>query len=236
MKNALLVLALAACSFSATAQPSAAKTPAAATAAPAGYTDMMAATITELNSTGDPAKLLEIASKFERAAAAAPTDWMPPYYQAYSRLMACFTSKEEGDVKDKYLDQAETALAQARKLGGDESELLALQGYIYQGRLMLDPMNRAQVYAGRAMEAASKAKALNPANPRAYLVLGNNLYFMPEMYGGGKAAAKPLFEESKARFAAFKPANALAPNWGERQLLGRLKSYEQPSPTQAAAK
>jgi hypothetical protein len=235
MKNALFVLALAACSFSATAQPSAAKAPAAAMVAPAGYTEMMAATIAELNSTGDPARLLEIASKFERAAAAAPTDWLPQYYQAYGRTLASFTSKEEGDVKDKYLDQAEASLAQARKLGGDESELLALQGYLFQARLMIDPMNRAQVYSGRAMEAASKAKALNPANPRAYLVLGNNLYFMPEMYGGGKAAAKPQYEEAKARFAAFKPANSLVPNWGERQITSRLASYGA-SPAQATTK
>ncbi|WP_303311806.1 hypothetical protein [Hymenobacter sp. BT730] len=237
MKNALLVLAFAASSLSATAQQSAAKVPVATTAAaPAGYTDMMAATITELTSTGDPAKLLEIVSKLERAAAAAPTDWLPQYYQAYGRMLACFTSKEEGDVKDKYLDQAEASLAQARKLGGDESELLVLQAYIYQARLGISPMARSGKYSRMVAEVLGQAKGLNPANPRIYLVEGNNLHFTPKMFGGGPEVAKPVFEEGKARFAAFKPANSLAPNWGERQLLSRLKAYEQPSPTQAAAK
>ncbi|MCB2377520.1 hypothetical protein LGH70_08000 [Hymenobacter sp. BT635] len=238
MKNSLLVLALVAASFSAAAQQPAAKTAAApaAPAAPAGYTDMMAATITELHGTGDPAQLKEIVSKFERAAAAAPTDWLPQYYQAYGRLLTCFTSKEDGDVKDKYLDQAEAALAQARKLGGEESELLVVQAYIHQARLGISPMARSMKYSGLVNEALAQAKKLNPANPRIYLVQGNNLHFTPKMFGGGVEVAKPVFEEGKARYAAFKPATPLMPNWGERQLLGRLKAYETSSatPTQAA--
>ncbi|UOQ52556.1 hypothetical protein [Hymenobacter cellulosivorans] len=237
MKNTLLILALTAACFSAAAQQPAAKTAAtAATAAPAGYADMMAATITELHSTGDPAQLQQIVSKFERAAAAVPTDWLPQYYQAYGRLIISFQSKEDGDVKDKYLDQAEAALAQARKLGGDESELLVLQAYIHQSRLGISPMARSMKYSGMVRDALAQAKKLNPANPRIYLVEGNNLYFTPKMFGGGPDVAKPVFEEAQARYAAFKPATPLMPNWGERQLQGRLKSYAaQPAGTPAQA-
>jgi hypothetical protein len=230
MKKLILLLALAAASFSTFAQQTA--TP--ASAAPAGYTEMMAATIKELNSTGDPAQLKQIASKFERAATAVPTDWLPAYYQAYSYLITSFQSKEDGDTKDKYLDQAEAALAQARKLRGDESELLVLQGYIYQARLGISPMVRSAKYSRMVSEVVSQAKGINPANPRVYLVLGNNIYFTPKMLGGGPEAAKPLFEEAKARFAAAQPNNPLAPSWGERQVLGRLKSYEQTAAAQAA--
>ncbi|SHJ62413.1 hypothetical protein SAMN02745146_3565 [Hymenobacter daecheongensis DSM 21074] len=238
MKKNLLMLALAAASFTAAAQqkpaaPAAAK----AVAAPAGYTEMMAATITELMSTGDPAQLKETVSKLERAAAAAPTDWLPRYYQAYGNVVTAFVSKEDGDVKDKYLDQAEAQIAQARKLGGEESELLVLQAYVYQARLGIAPMTRSMKYSGMVGEALTQAKALNPANPRIYLVQGNNLHFTPKMFGGGPEAAKPVFEEAKARYAAFRPATPLAPSWGERQVLGRLKSYEQPAaaaPAQAA--
>jgi hypothetical protein len=46
------------------------------------------------------------------------------------------------------------------------------------------------------------------------------------MFGGGADVAKPVYEEAKARFAAFKPSGPLAPNWGERQLQGRLKQYD----------
>jgi hypothetical protein len=57
-------------------------------------------------------------------------------------------------------------------------------------------------------------------------VQANNLYYTPKMFGGGADVAKPVYEDAKARFAAFKPSGPLAPNWGERQLLGRLKQYD----------
>lgn len=227
MKKPCLTLALAALGFAAAAQttPPAPATPATA-AAPAGYAGLLEATIKEVMSTGDAAELRGLAAKLERAATVAPADWLPRYYQAYALLINVFQSKEDGDAKDATLDQAEAALAKARQLKGDESELLTLQAYIYQARLGVSPMLRASVYSPMVAAAVDQAKALNPTNPRPYLVEANNVYYTPSMYGGGAEAAKPLYEEAKAKYAAFKPANALVPNWGERQLLGRLKQYE----------
>ncbi|MCC3160811.1 hypothetical protein LJ737_26475 [Hymenobacter sp. 15J16-1T3B] len=227
MKTNLLLLALAAASLTpAAAQQAKPAAPATAQAAPAGYQDMLGATIQEVMSTGDAAQLKELAGKLERAAAVAPADWLPRYYQSYALLIATFQGKEDGDVKDKQLDQAETALQQARKLGGDESELLVLQAYIHQARLGIAPMTRSMTYSAKVKEALAEAQKLNPANPRVYLVQANNLYFTPKMFGGGAEAAKPVYDEARTRYAAFKPATPNAPNWGERQLLGRLKQYE----------
>jgi hypothetical protein len=235
MKKSLFTFALAAASFYAAAQPNAGvsqTTPPAATtnmptaAAPAGYAGLLEATIKEVMSTGDAAELRGLAAKLERAATVAPADWLPRYYQAYALLINVFQSKEAGDAKDATLDQAEAALAKARQLKGDESELLTLQAYIYQARLGISPMLRSMKYSRMVTETVAQAKALNPNNPRPYLVGANNVYFTPSMFGGGAEAAKPLYEEAKAKFAAFKPANALVPNWGERQLLGRLKQYD----------
>ncbi|GAB3849167.1 hypothetical protein GCM10028822_13150 [Hymenobacter terrigena] len=233
MKTLVLTLAFAAASLVACAQsqPIAAVAPAAAPAD--AYTTMMAATITELMSTGDPAALKAVAAKFERAATVAPKDWLPRYYQAYALVMNVFQSKEDGDAKDKTLDQAEAALAQARQLHGDESELLTLQAYAYQARLGISPMMRAQKYSEMVGEAVAKAQALNSANPRPYLVEANNVYYTPKMFGGGAEAAKPLYEQAQVKFAAFVPAGPLVPNWGQRQLQGRMKQYE-PATTTAA--
>lgn len=228
MKKSLLTLALAAGSLAAIAQttPAAAPAPAAASPTPAGYAELLGATITQVMSTGDPAELQALAAKLERAATVAPTDWLPRYYQAYALIINVFQSKENGDAKDKTLDQAEAALAQARQLKGDESELLVLQAYAYQARLGIAPMLRAQQYSSMVNEAVAQAEGLNPANPRAYLVGANNVYYTPKMFGGGAEAAKPLYEEAKAKFAAFQPAGPLAPSWGQNQVLGRLKKYE----------
>lgn len=224
MKTTLLTLALIAAAFTTQAQaPAKAAEP---TALSAAYTAQLAATVQELMSTGEPAQLKQADAKLERAAMVAPKDWLPRYYQAYARIITCFVSKEDGDVKDKYLDQAEAALAQARQLGGDESELLVLQAYLYQARLGVAPVLRSMKYSGMVTETLAQAKKLNPANPRIYLVQANNVYYTPAMFGGGAEVAKPLYQEAKGHYAAFKPTSAVAPNWGERQLLGRLKAYE----------
>jgi len=115
MKKMLLLFAFAAASFSVSAQIQPAM-PTAQTA-PAGYQGMLAATIQELMNTGDPAVLKASAAKFERAATVAPADWLPRYYQVYALIINVLQRKEDGDAKDKTLDQAETALAQARKPG-----------------------------------------------------------------------------------------------------------------------
>ena len=229
MKTALLTLACVTASLAALAQNAAPAATSATTitAAPAGsYAALLGTTVKELMSTGEPTMLKQLDARLERAATVAPQDWLPRYYQAYARVITCFQSKEDGDVKDQYLDRAEAALTQARKLGGDEAELLVLQSYIYQARLGVSPMLRSMKYSGMVKETLAQAKKLNPANPRIYLVEANNTYYTPAMFGGGADVAKPLYEEAKARFAAFRPASALAPNWGERQVLGRLKAYE----------
>jgi hypothetical protein len=225
MKKLLFTLAFAAVSLGVTAQttPAPAKTTA---AAPAGYAELLGATITQVMSTGDAAELQALAAKLERAAAVAPTDWLPRYYQAYALVISAFQSRESGAAKDKVLDSAEGALAQALRLKGDESELLALHAYLYQARLSVEPMVRAQEYSAKVTEAVDQAEALNPANPRPYLIEANNVYYTPAAFGGGAATARPLYEQAKARFAAFRPASPLAPSWGQNQLLGRLKQYE----------
>jgi hypothetical protein len=227
MKSTLFTLALVTVSFAGLGQSGAA-TPAAVTAAAPtdAYTTMMRTTIQELMSTGDVAKLKQADAKLERAAQAAPKEWLPRYYQAYARLITCFVSKEDGDIKDKYLDQAEAALGQAQKLGAEESERLVLQAYIYQARLGISPMVRSMKYSKMVTETLNEAKKANPANPRIYLVQANNVYYTPAMFGGGADVAKPLYQEAKARFSAFQPKSVLMPNWGEQQLNGRLKSYE----------
>ena len=223
MKKLLFTLALAAASLGATAQTTAGQT---VPAAPAGYAEQLGATITQVMRTGEAAELQALAARLERAAAVAPADWLPRYYQAYALIISVFQSQQDGDAKDALLDRAEAALAQARQLKGDESELLTLNAYAYQARLGISPMLRSMKYSRMVSETVAQAKKANPANPRAYLVGANNVYYTPSMFGGGAEPAKPLYEEAKAKFAAFQPAGPLVPSWGQSQLLGRLKKYE----------
>ena len=224
MKHFVLLLALVAAGLSAAAQPKTTPLLAAVGALPAGYAELLAATIQDvLNAEGQVQRQAAV-SKLERAAAASPADWLPCYYQAYGCAMLCFNSHEEGEAKDKYLDRAEAALAQARRRNGDPSELLVLQAYIYQARLTISPMFRSVKYMGLMGEVLEQARKVNPANPRIYLVQGTNVYYLPKMMGGGPEAAQGLFAEAKRRYVAFRPSSPLAPAWGEAQVDSRLKA------------
>jgi len=222
MKTTLLTLALAAASLVAAAQTkttalaSASVAAPAASTAPSAYLTVMTATVAAQSAAATPADVQANLAQLERVAAAAPSAWEPRYYQARGYLKLGFAGKE-GDQQDKYFDQAQAALDQAKKLAGaDQAEVLILQAYIYQGRIMVSPMTRGMVYAGRVAEALNQAKALAPDNPRVYLLLGNDLFYRPAMFGGGAEKAQPLYAKAKVLFAAFKPATALSPAWGEK--------------------
>lgn len=235
MKTTFLTLALAAASFAATAQSQAVVLASASrpAAAPDAFTDaftaLMTATIAEQNAANTAADVQATLAKLERAVAAAPAAWEPRYYQARAYLKLGFADKD-GDAQDKLFDQAEAALNAAKKLvGADQAELLIMQAYVNQGRIMVSPMTRGVVYTGRVQEALGQAKALAPNNPRVYLVLANDLFYRPAFFGGGAEKARPLYEQAQAKFAAFVPAGPLAPNWGQLQLQGCLKQYETPA-------
>ncbi|WP_375434150.1 hypothetical protein [uncultured Hymenobacter sp.] len=222
MKKSFLALALCAASFAAAAQTPATSAPATVTATPDVYTQMMAATIKEMQGTNNPAATQQAISKFERAAAVAAQDWLPRYYQAYGYVRLGFLTKDS-ELQDKYFDQAQTALDQARALpAADASELGVMQAYLYQGRIMVSPMTRAMKYTAMVGESLGQAEKANPQNPRVYLVRGNDFNFRPKMFGGGMEAAKPHYEKAKALFATFKPATVLSPNWGEASVKGLL--------------
>ena len=236
MKTIVLTLAFAAASFAASAQAqpvvlASASRPAAAgpAAAPAAFTALMAATIAEQNAAKTPADVRANLAKLERAVAAAPAAWEPRYYQARACLKLGFAGKD-GDAQDKLFDQAEAALNAAKKLvGADQAELLIMQAYVLQGRIMVSPMTRGMVYTGRVQEALGQAKTLAPNNPRVYLLLANDLFYRPAFFGGGAEKARPLYEQAKALFGTFRPATALSPTWGEKHTDSALAQMNAPT-------
>ena len=61
----------------------------------------------------------------------------------------------------------------------------------------------------------TKAKTLDPTNPRPVMLEGQAKFFTPEAYGGGKPQAKELFTKAMQLFDQFKPNNELSPTWGK---------------------
>lgn len=163
--------------------------------------------------------------KLERIVAAHPKRWEGYYYLAYARITLSFRVSN-GDQKDAILDQAEADIKQSMALGGDASELQALQAYVYQGRIAVNGL-RGMKYSGMASEALEKALRLNPDNGRAHFLLGMNVYHTPSMFGGGEKNALPHFEKAMTCFTNNSEEPTIAPHWGKEITLNMIEKCEQ---------
>lgn len=152
------------------------------------------------------------ANYFDRIAQAESREWLPPYYSAYCNLLAGINNVDK-TLQDQYYDKALLLIDQSNTLSANNAEVYALKGYIQFMKMTVDPQSRLSYMASSAASLA-KAKALNPDNPRIDLINGQNTYFTPEAFGGGKAKARPILESAVAKFAIFKPATAIDPVWG----------------------
>lgn len=208
MKSLLFALALFV-SLAASAQTSADTNP--------KFTAAMTATLDKMKTAKGPADFLAVANQFERIAAAEPHQWLAPYWGAFAYMTLAWINTGQGDKMDEFLEKAESLLTSAEKISAND-ETATLAAYIAQARMMVDPQSRWQTYGPKASEGIAKAKALNPANPRPYFLEGQSLFYTPEQFGGGKAAACPVLKQAEEKFATFKPASAIAPNWDEARL------------------
>jgi hypothetical protein len=157
----------------------------------------------------------QTANAFERIANAEKKEWLPSYYAALCN--AFMASLSSGDKIDEYCDISEKFAGKADSLSPNNSEVYALRSLIYSQRIGVNPMLRGAKFGGRSGEMNAKAKELDPANPRPYLLDAQGKFYTPAQFGGGKERALPLFEEAVKKFEAFKAASTIAPDWGKQR-------------------
>lgn len=180
------------------------------------YIKTMLATIEKLKSAKTVDALQPLAKQFENMINTEKFKWEPYYYAAYTYINMSYLEKKNVK-KDEYLDLADRFLEKAVILNSKESEIQVLFALSSQKRIFVSPVTRGKKYVNLSNEYLEKAKKLNAENPRIYHVNALNVYLRPSLFGGGAAKAKPLFQEAKGKFAKFKPADALAPNWGNEE-------------------
>ena len=61
------------------------------------------------------------------------------------------------------------------------------------------------------------AMQLDPANPRPYFLKGQGLKYTPEQFGGGCKTAMEQLQTAIDKYATFKPASEIAPDWGKQR-------------------
>ncbi len=189
------------------------------------YENAMLTNLKTYRSAQTTEELQQVANKFVTIALAEKDKWLPYYYASLLYIDMSFRSKA-GETKDQLLDEAQKYLDKSMTLKPDESENYVLQGYLYEGRIQVDPMTRGQQYVMKSNESFEKAKSIDPDNPRVYFLQGMNIYGTPEAFGGGAKNAKPLFVKASEKYAAFTPVDSIHPNWGKEYNDQILNQYE----------
>ena len=179
------------------------------------YVGAMKKSIAELDSAHDADHLSELANNFERIADAEKTQWLPYYYAAYCQVMNAFMIPDKSKT-DAIADKAADLIKKAETInGGENSETCVIKSMIASSHMMVDPQSRYMTYGPESGINISKAKSLDPTNPRPVYLEGQAKFYTPEEYGGGKPQAKELFTKALQLFQQFKPASELHPTWGK---------------------
>ena len=163
-----------------------------------------------------------LANQFDRIAGVETAEWLPLYYAGFCYINMSF-SERDGDKTDQLLDKAQKYIDRAEEINSNEAELAILQGFLFQGRISVDPMTRGMKYAGKANDQFLEAKNIDPENPRIYYLLGMNKYNTPSMFGGGATVAQPYFSEAAEKYKSFEPLSELYPDWGEKSNKNMLE-------------
>lgn len=191
------------------------------------YMQAMGKNVAALDSTHTPAGFQELGNTFSRIADAEKDQWLPYYYAAYSQVMQAFLDQEDKDKMREKADEAEKLIGKADELSPDNAEVRCVQSLILSARISVNPSVNGPVYGPKSGELLQEAMQLAPENPRPELLMGQSLFYTPEMFGGGKDKAKPLLEKALAKFETFEPESSVHPHWGKELAEELLKQADQ---------
>jgi hypothetical protein len=165
------------------------------------------------------------ANTMERIAAAETKEWLPQYWVAYCLINESFSLQEPAQ-RDMLLEKAQEFVTKAETLNKENAEIMILKAQYAQAKLSIDPMSRWEKYGASFEAALENAKTVEPQNPRIPYLMGTNLFYTPEGFGGGKNAAKPYFMKAKELFDSYQTKEAYAPSWGKAEIAYFLKQCE----------
>ncbi|MEP7108750.1 MAG: hypothetical protein ABI760_12230 [Ferruginibacter sp.] len=173
----------------------------------------------------NPPELLTLGNNFERIATTEKTQWLPYYYAAFCQVNYGYIQQDKSK-SDGYADKAAELIAKADSLSPNNSEISCVKSMIASCHMMVDPMTRWQQYGEESSSNLEAAISQDATNPRPHYLKGTGLRYTPEQFGGGCKTAKPELQTALDKFATFKPASELNPNWGKAQVEQLLKGCE----------
>lgn len=185
------------------------------------YRQAMEKNVAALDTTQTASGFQVLGNTFTRIAEAEKDKWLPYYYAAYSQVMQAFMDQKDKDKIQEKAGEAEKLITRADELSPDNAEIRCIQSLILSARISVNPAVNGPIYGPKSGELLQEAIALAPENPRPHLLMGQSLFYTPEMFGGGREKAKPFLETALEKFGSFEPESPIHPHWG-RQLAEEL--------------
>jgi hypothetical protein len=171
--------------------------------------------ITQIDSAfAKPDLFINLANNFERIGTSEKNQWLPFYYAALCRVNYSYMQKDPSG-NDAIAEYATMLINKADSLMPNNSEISCIKSMIASMQMMVNTQQRWGQYGPISQKAMAAAMQQDPTNPRPYMLKGQGLKFTPEAFGGGcKTASTPL-ATAMEKYAVFKPASDIAPNWGK---------------------
>jgi hypothetical protein len=186
------------------------------------YTESMQKNIQVVYAANTIEEIQAAVNAFERIGEAEKSKWEPHYYAAYGYLMIALREKET-QKKDSWLDQSLKSVEKAKAVSSNESETIALEGFVHMIRVTVDPASRGQQYSGMAMQSFGRAISLNPQNPRALVLMAQMQYGTAQFFGSSTDEACGTLKRALELFDTPTASdNPLAPIWG-KQMADNMK-------------
>lgn len=178
------------------------------------FREAMQKCISELYNASSIGDLQHTVNALQRIGAAEVKQWEPQYYIAFGYLMMA-NRETDGSKKDHCLDKAMAAVKKAKGILPADSEIIALEGFVYMLRVTVDPTSRGHALAPTASKTFAKAIELNPHNPRALALSAQMQFGTARFFGTSTAEACALVQKSLEEFNTDRSENDLAPTWGK---------------------
>jgi tetratricopeptide (TPR) repeat protein len=161
---------------------------------------------------GDSDAFKTVGSKLERMLTFEERLWLIEYYQAYNfyRVSNLIEEKEE---KENYIMEAKKHIEKSIEENSEFSESHALYSSILGLEIGIKP------YLGmkngiKSAEEIKKAHALDPANPRTFLIEGISALYTPKLFGGGIDKSLEKLTKAEQLFVSQKKETGIYPDWG----------------------
>ena len=157
----------------------------------------------------------QVANQFDRIGDTEKDKWLPQYHAAYVKVMMA-SIEEDPQKKDPFLDAAQLNLDAIEKMQHDESERLALEGFLIMIRMSVS-LDRGMELGMDCGMILNQAYTLNKQNPRAVLMLAQFKFGSAQYMGQDTSESCAMFDEALKLLEQpdDKETEPFLPDWGE---------------------